>query len=330
MNTKAISIKTIFVSIGIAVCLSSGCAKHPESPTEIVFQSDVLRAVVRPDLGGRVMSLQAHGFDNMLWTNKIVQVPLYGWINRGGEKSWIGPQESWKKCTGKTWPPPLAFDFNPYQVITQTTSSVTLRSGIDTNFNLAVQREVKLSGNTLIITSKLIPENQVSVNPELPIANWSVAQLPHAETVYVRLCGQKRFSNGSEKDKTLSPPTSVADHPDILAFSLTGIQVSGKGFFDADMFGLEVPGGCLLITQEVEQAHDTDPTIPERAQFYVGSKNDMPPGYEDYMELEFSQSYPDSEQRVSYTFIPTKLGEDARNKIINYMTTQSPPETGEW
>ncbi len=277
-----------------------------------------------------MMSLQAHGFDNMLWTNKIVQVSLYGWINHGGEKTWIGPQESWKKITGKTWPPPLAFDFNPYHVITQTSQSVTLRSGVDTHFNLAVQRHIEIDGDTLHITSKLVPENQVLVNPDLPIANWSVAQLPHTETVYVRLCGQKRFSNGSEKDKKLSPPTSVEGHPDILTFSLTGIQVSGKGFFDADMFGLEVPGGCLIVTHAVGEVHETSADLPERAQLYVGSKNDMPPGYEDYMEVEFSQAYPDSEQRVSYTFIPTKPGEDARNKIINSMTTQSPPETGEW
>lgn len=314
--------KAIPILIAIGICLSSGYAKQTDIPLGIVLESDVIRAVIRPDLGGRVMSLHAHGFENVFWTNKIVHVPMYGWINRGGEKTWIGPQDQWKNADGGSWPPPLAFDFNPYRVMTQTLSSVTMQSDIDGNFNCAVQRHVEIRGNTLRVTSKLVPKRHDHIASAERMTNWSVAQLPHAPVVYVRLCGKKRFVNGSEKDKKLPIPSAVEGATNLLAFNLTGFQSSGKGFFDADMFGLEVSGGCLLITHTVEASHDTGGARPERGQFYVGSKNELPHGCEDYMELEFSQATPDSEHCVSYTVIPLSIGDDATSKIVDYMNVK--------
>ena len=309
----------MFLLLGLAICLSSGCVTKPEGQPSIVLRSEVISATVQPDFGARVMAIQAYGFDNMFWTNKKLSVPMWGWVNYGGEKTWIGPQENWEKLTGSPWPPPLSFDRLPYHVITQTVSSVTLQSSVDTNFNVAVWRQIDIASNTLHVTSKLIQEPSKDEEATVRHTNWTVAQFPHPEFVYVHLSEKRQVSNGSDHDKKLPEPSFVDGTTNILVFDLKKIQTSGKAYFDADMFGMEISGGCLLMTHHVQQVQTSDSLLPERAQLYANVEADLPPGYEKYIELEFSQSTPDSEHCITYTFIPANPGTDAQRAIIEYM-----------
>ena len=250
------------------------------------------------------MSICAGGTNNLLWVNKHVETLMWGWRNYGGDKTWIGPQESWKPLTGLNWPPPLSFDYAPFTVTTQTVNAVSMRSVINTNWNLAVERTVRVNQGKILVTSSLVSEPGAPP-PDCRITSWAVAQIPTAPRVWVRMIGQKRYHNGSLDSPKLPAPKPLGKSGDCLLFDLTDIGSNGKCFFDADAFLVEVPNGYLSIVQtNCEYLGDGTNGIPERAQFFVGTRQDLPPGYEAYMEIEFAMPYPQSQQTITYSFIP--------------------------
>ena len=273
--------------------------------TGIVLRDHHITAIIRPDWGGRIMSICADGTNNLLWVNQQVETLMWGWRNYGGDKTWIGPQESWKPTTGLNWPPPLSFDYAPFTVTTQTVNAVSMRSAIDTNWNFAVERTVRVDQGKIVVTSSLVSPEPEAKHPDGRMTSWAVAQIPLSPRVWVRMINSKRYHNGFLDSPKLPDPQPLGTNKDCLLFDLTGLGSNGKCFFDADAFLVEVPGGYLSIVQtDCDYLGDGTNGIPERAQFFVGSRKDLPPEYEAYMEIEFAMPYPKSRQTITYSFIP--------------------------
>ena len=155
--------------------------------------------MVVPRLGGRIASYGPVDGPNLLWFSEA-DAPTEGWLNHGGEKTWIGPPSTWRKLGGKSWPPPAFFDQAAYTATRQRTSpnAVALVSPPDAASGLRVERLVELlPDGTLSVTSRLLPCGE---NPPVPIGDlrlWSVCQIPLPERVDATL--------GSGQTATLTP-----------------------------------------------------------------------------------------------------------------------------
>ncbi len=72
-------------------------------------------AIIVPEIG-RVMRFGKIGGPNLLWNLSGPTPPRGGYINFGGDKTWLAPQSSWQQFHGKNgWPPDAAFDGKPHE-----------------------------------------------------------------------------------------------------------------------------------------------------------------------------------------------------------------------
>ena len=89
--------------------------------------------VVSPDMGGRIIGISTDGIEgkNLLWVNKEItsedffkaDVPF---INPGGHRSWIAPEDAFYLDDDDNWSCPKVMDPGIYTVITSTNKSVTV------------------------------------------------------------------------------------------------------------------------------------------------------------------------------------------------------------
>lgn len=156
--------------------------------SRIVLENGGFRAEVAPGLGGRVSFYAAAGGSNALWFAEAA-VPMDGWLNHGGEKTWIGPQSLWKSLSGKGWPPPAFFDQARYEVVRERRGrhSVTLESPAGAGGGLRLSRTIELlDDGALSVSSRLIcTHGGDSAVPVGELRLWSVVQIPLPERVEV-------------------------------------------------------------------------------------------------------------------------------------------------
>ena len=145
----------------------------------LVLENNGFRAEIAPGLGGRVSFYAAAGESNALWFAEA-DAPVEGWLNHGGEKTWIGPQSSWKRLSGKGWPPPPFFDQARYEVAgsRRGQSAVVLASPADAESGLRVVREIELlPDGSLQVASRLETCGDSQSVPVGGLLLWSVAQI---------------------------------------------------------------------------------------------------------------------------------------------------------
>ena len=298
---------TALLACAMAVLHVTGCRGGDLERDGITLEAGSVRAVVAPERGGRIMALHFADGPNLLWVNVRPDRLMWKWRNHGGEKTWIGPQESWKTQGGQAWPPPAFFDADPFVVTRRTPTLIVMLSRPDTNWNLRVSCTVEVFADRLRVTSELLPVDDAAAMPATRITNWSVAQLPPPPRIAVRLTGSKRIVNGVDDAKPLPEPARLDG--DVLVFDLDRAEASGKGSFDADCFLVDVPGGQLEIRQLGEPPADDGSAIPDRAQLYFAARAELPPNYEPYIEVEFARPFPDSRQQIEFRFIPAAVGD---------------------
>ena len=168
-----------------------------------------------------------------------------------------------------------------------------------------MRRIVSIDANGVVcVTSRLEKADEskpVNAPDGMRFTNWGVTQVPVTPYVDVRLIGQERVLNGADGSPAFPEPEKISEN--ILRFSTAGItnqNESAKACFDADMMSIPVHGGTLVIWQE--PASESESSEPERGQLYVSGKAGLRPGVEPYMEIEWCQPWPNSEQRVWFRF----------------------------
>jgi hypothetical protein len=144
----------------VARALSKRCG-----PTEVEFL---------PWEGGRLTRLRYNGVDLVLPPGRV---PGFH-----GDTFWPSPQSRFD------WPPPPVLDAAPYEVVTESAFSLTLRSAPDLDFGLQVEKRFDVSEHGVAIEFSLTniwshPQDvapwQVTRAPRTGVLAWASGQLFH-------------------------------------------------------------------------------------------------------------------------------------------------------
>lgn len=168
------SLPIVVAAAALVACLFQTANSAPSpAPTPIVLTNGVYRVSVAPERAGRVMEFARIGAPNAIWTNSAKPAVSSDWLNVGGEKTWVGPQDIWGSFFRMNWPPPKFFDSEAFTVVSNDASSVTMRSPADTRTGVSLVRTVSLTEEGLSIRSVVD-----SPAPRPHLYSWSVCQIP--------------------------------------------------------------------------------------------------------------------------------------------------------
>jgi len=170
--------------------------------------------VVSPEMGGRIIGISTDGIEgkNLLWVNKEItsedflkaDVPF---INPGGHRSWIAPEDAFYLDNDDNWFCPKVMDPGIYTVISSTNNSVavsnifTIKDKSKNEYNLQLKRDISMLDSPPIPPSELQEEikfvgynlvhslknlSQKTVGKDVPFVGlWSLIQVSPSGTVIV-------------------------------------------------------------------------------------------------------------------------------------------------
>ena len=176
-------------------------------PEAFMISNGKVDAVVVPGIG-RVMQFRFTGEkDGPFWENhaldgKSPDSQSSEWINFGGDKTWPAPQSEWAKTTGRSWPPPKAFDSMPVDTAVEG-ETLVLRSKIDLNYGVRTERRVSLSPTE--------PEMRIETiyrkieGPPIRVGVWVITQLKDPEKVSMPVPEKNLFKMGYNKQSEALP-----------------------------------------------------------------------------------------------------------------------------
>lgn len=142
-------------------------------------------AIVVPAYG-RIMSYGLVGGPNLLWNAAPEQLtPGGGWINFGGDKTWLAPQNSWGLWRGKggVWPPDPAIDGQKgakAEVLTGGKLRLTLPRSDETGISVA--REMYFNPQGEFTVEQTATKVQ---GPPVRASIWSIAQTVPGEALFI-------------------------------------------------------------------------------------------------------------------------------------------------
>lgn len=134
---------------------------------EILLTNGLIKAVVVPAQGGRVVELSREGA-NVLYRNPALLGKKAGrdtgeWLNFGGYKAWISPQSRWQ------WPPPFELDSGEYRYRVEAAGdgiTIGLESIPSGALGLQLTREIRMEDDSeriaMIDTLKNLSDRTVS------------------------------------------------------------------------------------------------------------------------------------------------------------------------
>jgi hypothetical protein len=183
---------TVFCSLGIASL--GGCTASSPSvvrsatsssavvPDTVWLENAFARVGVSPSMG-RVTWFGLRGGENLLWINpETLETPPDGdprtWVNYGGDKTWIGPQNSWRYFLphGRQWPPDGHHDGAAWEVAERDARGLTLVSPVSPWPGLQIRRTLALAADAprLVIDAELTAERD---GTPMPAQVWNVTQV---------------------------------------------------------------------------------------------------------------------------------------------------------
>jgi hypothetical protein len=157
--------------------------------SRIELRAEGVRAVIVPELGGRMLSLRFDGrevlwhdpelLDDDLQPRHPIARPALGtgfadWQNWGGEKTWPAPQGLPGNGEGWPGPPDGVLDSGAYRTLDSSRDSVHLSSGTEPRTGLRIERELRVEPGAAIVRSTVINDS----GPAARWAAWEVAQFP--------------------------------------------------------------------------------------------------------------------------------------------------------
>jgi len=157
----------------------------------------VVEVIVVPSIA-RVMHYAFVGEPNVLWVNPATEgkpVQPGEWLNHGGDKAWVWPQDEWHQRTGRGWPPPSATDQVAHQVEVINGNVIRLTSPLIAGYGARLVRDIwlELTG-TRVHTRTWLEKRRDGA--EFPVAAWTVTQLPAPDLLFVRLVPGARLPDG--------------------------------------------------------------------------------------------------------------------------------------
>jgi len=147
----------------------------------------------------RILHYGFAGEKNLLWQNASAggRAPVAGnWMNYGGSKTWIWPQEDWPARTGSGWPPPTDLPTtiaNRAEILDKRTLRLT--SPPLPGHDAVLVRDIRIeeAGTRVLVTSRLQKTGQ---NATFAMAAWTVTQMPANGSLFARLVAGSRPAHG--------------------------------------------------------------------------------------------------------------------------------------
>lgn len=235
---------------------------------------------------GRIVYYGPVDGPNMLWTDPAAPEHIAAdWVNWGGDKIWLWPQEQWKARTGKAWPPPgdrLAYS---WKVDART---IIFTSPPIPGWDLRIVRRIEMErlGTQVKITSTLEPAGP---NPAAGVTLWQVAQVPVPD----KLTAVARPSTLVQLDPKLKPWTEIKPVGAQLVFHRPPNDGAKVGF---DGHQISALYNHTWFIQRMARSKDGTYRTGERAQIFSLPDNDktLPDGMPSYVELEFTAPFADT------------------------------------
>ena len=143
---------------------------------------------------GRIVHYGPARGANVLWENPHAErapSPFPGWLNWGGDKVWIWPEDDWAKWQSGVIAPPGDPPSGPYQVEVDGLA-MRMISPLVAAYGVRIVREIVLDdqGSRVTITNRIETVTGVQsgdVGQSLPISVWSVTQIPAARQILARM-----------------------------------------------------------------------------------------------------------------------------------------------
>ena len=193
------------------------------STLTLVNDNQVL--VISPEMGGRIMGVSAEGIEgkNLLWVNTGIakkdflqaDVPF---VNSGGHRTWIAPEDAFYLDDSDEWFVPKVMDPGEYKVVESTEKAVVLSNKFSIKnkqkeeYNLELKREISIIENPPLSSSEL-PDgikfvgykkihslknlSQNVIGEDIPFVGlWSLIQLNPPGTIIVPMKPSKKDKKG--------------------------------------------------------------------------------------------------------------------------------------
>lgn len=184
----------IYLAWTLLMVLHSQGYAGSEQPWDdaVLLDNGYVQCRISPAIG-RVVWFGLPGETNMIWINPHWQDQNHAtmkdgqsYVNYGGDKVWVYPQELWEDATGhKLWPPDGTIDGKPWSIVKQDKTALVMQSQHSDVFGINVQRTFTLTPDRPeMIIDNVIRRDQS--NP-LPVMIWSVTQIVTPKAVLLDL-----------------------------------------------------------------------------------------------------------------------------------------------
>jgi len=310
--------KTLVVLTLAAAFLFTGCKSKPghsgvdpkslAAPFELngsrfeesyKLSNGTVEVVIIPRIG-RLISYGYVGGPNELWINPLARFELdkpKNWINWGGDKTWIWPQDGWRKLPSllTNWPPPM--DMQPVNHTVSFASANTLRtvSSPIPDLNVSVVREYRLAatGTELTVKTTFVHLDGSDISMLPGATPWTIAQLPWSPFVVAVTSQAAESAAIAPLGAPLGTPVMKNQRIDVRQIQLL-LPESGesqKVGVDAErLAALSGHGTLLVLSVGPGTTKLPYPTPIDKAQVYSEPRvhKDRPADVGPYVELEFT------------------------------------------
>ena len=180
-----------YLTLLLLLTLLTGCGEPPAGSSEqtatavptapvTLTQADV-SITVDPDYGARITSLKYKG-------REVLRTERDSAGFQFGSTVWTGPQEDWK------WPPPPAFDSEPYSVTKMRDNVYIFTSEVDAASELRMEKRVEI-GPSGEIGLRYRVKNEGSTSAS--VGAWEVTRIPYSGRIEFPV-GDTIWSNQEE------------------------------------------------------------------------------------------------------------------------------------
>lgn len=265
-----------------------------------------VEVVIVPAIG-RIMQFRWVGRSSPFWEDPAVRGKLpdpasSDWGNFGGDKTWPSPQADWGRVTPRGWPPPVAFDSMPVEVLVRR-EGIVLRSPVDPHYGIRTERVLQVppdgSSMTVITSYEKVSGDPVSVGV------WIITQLEDPVAAFALLPATSLFPSGYNRQSGEVLPANLTIEGPLLSLTRDPDRAAKIGM-DAERL-LWVGTSQMLLIESPRIPGAEYPDQQSSAEIYTN------PDPKPYIELEMlgpvhSLKPGDSiRQTNTYTLLPRVL-----------------------
>lgn len=149
-------------------------------------------AIIVPGIG-RIMRYGKVGGPNLLWNSPTSKGINWGWLNYGGDKTWLSPQTDWPIWLGSVWPPDKALDGSPHEIEVLSGGKLRLTTPLSPAVGMRISRTLYFNeAGELVIEQMAVKEKGAPVRAGL----WSITQSVPGDAIFLPVNPESAYKNG--------------------------------------------------------------------------------------------------------------------------------------